>query len=340
MKTLQFDNNDSMHAIGLGTWKAKGNEVKNAVKSALKSGVRHIDTAAAYGNEEEIGEALAEVFEEGNIKREEVFITSKLWNNAHRESHVIPALQDSLKKLKLDYLDLYLIHWPVAFRPEVEQPSNASDYLSLEEVPIIETWKEMEKAKEQRLARHIGVSNFSKEKLQDLVSKAKHKPEMNQVEMHPLLQQNELLEYCNSEGIKMTAYSPLGSGDRSDEMKGKDEPNLLELEEIKKIARKHNASVGQVLINWHAKRGTAVIPKSTSEEHIEENFKAANVDLDEKDMKEIATLDRHYRFITGKFFEEPSKGYNDIYDEKNALVDPVFKAVNKGIDTLGEILPK
>ena len=142
MKTLKFENGDTMHCIGLGTWKATGNEIKQAIKDALHAGYRHIDTAAVYGNEEEIGEALAEVFAEGKIFREDVFITSKLWNNAHEEGYVLPALTESLKKLQLDYLDLYLIHWPVAFRSNVGFPSTPSDYLSLEEVPIIETWKQ------------------------------------------------------------------------------------------------------------------------------------------------------------------------------------------------------
>ncbi|MDT0554989.1 aldo/keto reductase [Patiriisocius hiemis] len=315
MKTLKFENNDTMHAIGLGTWKAKGNELKKAIKSALNTGVRHIDTAAIYGNEEEIGEVLAEVFKEGTIKREDVFITSKLWNDAHRESHVIPALQDSLKKLQLDYLDLYLIHWPVAFKPGVSFPSTPSDYLSLEEVPIEETWKQLEIAKENGFTRHIGVSNFSKEKLKDLLEKAKHKPEMNQVEMHPLLQQNELVSFCKQENIFLTAYSPLGSGDRSNEMKAEDEPSLMEIDSIREIAKKHDATPAQVLINWHANRGTAVIPKSTTPSHIESNFRAAKVELDKEDMETIASLDKNYRFITGKFFEAPEKGYVNIYDE-------------------------
>lgn len=332
MKTIQFDNKDKMHTIGLGTWKAQGNEVKKAIKNALELGVRHIDTAAAYDNEKEIGEALAEIFAEGKIRREDVFITSKLWNNAHRDGQVLQALQKSLNNLQLEYLDLYLIHWPVAFKAGVARPSKPSDYLSLEEVPIIETWRKMEEAKESRMARHIGVANFSKEKLQDLVSKATIKPEMNQVELHPLLQQDELIAYCKSENIFVTGYSPLGSGDRSDEMKGQDEPNLLELKEIVAIARKHNASVGQVLINWHTQRGTAVIPKSTNKEHIKENFLAAHIELDKQDMKDIALLDRHYRFITGAFFEEPSKGYNDVYDEKNVIVDGVVEAIEKGAD--------
>ncbi|MEL6811995.1 MAG: aldo/keto reductase, partial [Bacteroidota bacterium] len=225
MKILKFENQDPMHAIGLGTWKATGNEVKMAIKEALNAGMRHIDTAAVYGNETEIGEALADIFAEGNIKREDVFVTSKLWNDAHKKEDVIPALKESLQKLKLYYLDLYLIHWPVAFKPGVSFPSMADDYLSLEETPIIETWGEMETAKQKGLARHIGVSNFSKKKLSDLVERAQIKPEMNQVEMHPLLQQNELVDYCRAHGIKVTAYSPLGSGDRSAAMKGPNEPN-------------------------------------------------------------------------------------------------------------------
>lgn len=315
MKTLKFDNNDQMQAIGLGTWKATGDEVKRAVKDALEAGVRHIDTAAIYGNETEIGEALQEVFSEGNIARSDVFITSKLWNDAHTQESVMPALQESLQKLQLDYLDLYLIHWPVAFKPGVSMPSDQNEYLSLEEAPIIDTWKKMEEAKTQGLARHIGVSNFSKKKLEDLVGKAQLKPEMNQVEMHPLLQQNDLVSYCDENNIKLTAYSPLGSGDRSAAMKGENEPNLMDISEIKDIAAKHNASPAQVLINWHTQRNISVIPKSVTKSHIVSNFEAAQVSLDSEDMKTIAGLDKNYRFITGKFFEAPSKGYVNIYDE-------------------------
>lgn len=304
-----------MHAIGLGTWKANGKDVKKAVKDAIHAGFRHIDTATNYGNEAEIGEALAEIFEEGVIMREDLFITSKLWNDSHAEGQVIPALQESLKKLRLDYLDLYLIHWPVAFKNGIDFPKKPSDYLTPEEAPIIETWKQMEKAKTDGMAKHIGVSNFSEKKLKDLVSKATIKPEMNQIELHPLLQQRALLDYCNSEEILVTAYSPLGSGDRSAQMKGENEPNLLEIDELNRIAKKNAASVAQVLISWHNQRGCAAIPKSTSKEHIKSNFQAASVSLDKDDMKAIEKLDKHYRFITGKFFEEPEKGYRNIYDE-------------------------
>ena len=315
MKTLKFNNGDTMHAIGLGTWKATGGDVKQAVKDALHAGYRHIDTAAAYGNEDIIGEALAEVFAEGEIFREDVFITSKLWNDSHAEGQVIPALEESLKKLKLDYLDLYLIHWPVAFRNGVDSPKKPEDYLTPEEAPFIETWKQMEQAKNDGLARHIGVSNFSVKKLKDLVSKATIKPEMNQVELHPLLQQDALLEYCKSENIHLTAFSPLGSGDRSKAMKAEDEPNMMDIDVLKEIARDRSAIVPQILVAWHNHRGCAAIPKSTTKDHIIANFKAADVSLTDSDMKKIAKLDRHYRYITGKFFEEPSKGYKNLYDE-------------------------
>lgn len=315
MKTLKFSNGDTMHAIGLGTWKSKGNDVKKAIIDALHAGYRHIDTAAAYGNEAIIGEALKEVFDEGKILREDVFITSKLWNNSHGEGQVIPALQESLKNLQLDYLDLYLIHWPVAFKHGVDFPKKPEDYLTLEEAPLIDTWKQMEQAKNEGLARHIGVSNFSVKKLEGLISKASIKPEMNQVELHPLLQQEKLLEYCKSENIHLTGYSPLGSGDRSKSMKADFEPNLLENEVLKEIAKDKNATVGQVLIAWQNQRDCATIPKSTTKEHIISNFQAADIKLTEDDMKKISKLDIHFRYVTGKFFEEPSKGYKNIYDE-------------------------
>lgn len=315
MKILKFRNGDKMHAIGLGTWKANGEKLKKAIKDAVYAGYRHIDTAANYENEEAIGEALSEIFEEGKIIREDLFITSKLWNDSHGEGQVIPALEDSLNKLKLDYLNLYLIHWPVVFRHGVKFPKTPEDYLSLDEVPLTETWKQMEKALELGLTKHIGVSNFSIRKLKNLIVEAKIIPEMNQVEMHPLLPQNELLEYCRENHILMTAYSPLGSGDRSKTMKTGDEPNMIDLEIIKNLAKKHNALSAQILIAYHTKRECAAIPKSVTKEHIISNFQSADINLDDSDMKELASIEQSYRYITGKFFEEPSKGYVNLFDE-------------------------
>ncbi|MDR6300403.1 aldo/keto reductase [Mesonia maritima] len=316
MKNLEFKNGDKMPVIGLGTWKSKPKEVEKAVEHALKNGYRHIDCAAVYGNETEVGNALQNVFKEGKVKREEVWVTSKLWNNAHKKEDVIPALKNTLNDLKLDYLDLYLMHWPVAFRPGLEGfPEKDEDFLSLEEVPLIETWNAMLEAKKQGLVKHVGVSNFSINKLKSLSKETSQIPEMNQVELHPYLHQDELLKYCKENNIHLTAYSPLGSGDRSDDMKAENEPSLLENDTIKEIAEKHNASAGQILITWAVQRGTAVIPKSTNEKRIVENLESAEVSLDKEDLEKIKKLDKHFRYVTGEFFVTEGNSYSNIYDE-------------------------
>ena len=312
---IKFRNGDEMPAIGLGTWKSEKGKVGNAIEIALNNGYRHIDCAATYGNEKEVGEAFKKVFSAGKVKREDVWITSKLWNDSHKKEDVIPALKQSLNDLQLEYLDLYLIHWPVAFKPGVASPKSDDDYLSLKEVPIIETWKELLKAKEQGLVKHVGVSNFSEKKLNDLMAQTSDQPEVNQVELHPFLQQPQLLDFCQGNDIRLTAFSPLGSGDRAQQMKAEDEPSLLENETIQKIAKKHDASPAQILIRWHLERGTAVIPKSTSKDHLLSNLQSKEIKLDEEDMKEITKLDRHFRYVTGEFFVTPGNPYSNIYDE-------------------------
>ena len=312
---IKFRNGDEMPAIGLGTWKSEKGKVGNAIEIALNNGYRHIDCAATYGNEKEVGEAFKKIFSEGKVKREDVWITSKLWNDSHKKEDVIPALKQSLSDLQLEYLDLYLIHWPVAFKPGVASPKSDDDYLSLKEVPIIETWKELLKAKEQGLVKHVGVSNFSEKKLNDLMAQTSDQPEVNQVELHPFLQQPQLLDFCQTNDIRLTAFSPLGSGDRAQQMKAEDEPSLLENETIQKIAKKHDASPAQILIRWHLERGTAVIPKSTSKDHLLSNLQSEEIRLDEEDMKEITKLDRHFRYVTGEFFVTPGNPYSNIYDE-------------------------
>ncbi|MCB0473999.1 MAG: aldo/keto reductase, partial [Flavobacteriaceae bacterium] len=209
MKSIRYTNGDTMPALGLGTWKSEPGEVYNAVVTAIKTGYRHIDCAPAYGNEKEIGQAISDCIADGIVTREELWITSKLWNTAHQKNEVLPALKATLDDLKLEYLDLYLIHWPVALKEGAGFPLKASNFYSLEEVPLTETWKGMEDTVKAGLVRHIGVSSFGPEHLQVILKSAEIAPEMNQVECHPYFQQDTLLNFCREHNIFLTAYSPL-----------------------------------------------------------------------------------------------------------------------------------
>jgi len=302
MKILEFKNKEKMPAFGLGTWKSAPGEVYAAVKTAIESGYRHIDCAPIFGNEKEVGQALRECFDEGLVRREELWITSKLWNTEHLEDDVIPALEKTLSDLQLEYLDLYLIHWPVSLKSGVGFPQSAEDFLSPEEAPISATWKAMEAAVENGLTRHIGVSNFGVKRLKALLETAVHPPEMNQVESHPYLQQQSLLEFCHAHNIHLTAYSPLGSPDRPEGLKAANEPSLLDNPVIKAIAADKQASSGQILISWALHRGVSVIPKSVNPKRIQENFEAQSVELNASDIERINELEKGFRYVTGSFW--------------------------------------
>jgi alcohol dehydrogenase (NADP+) len=316
-RSVTLRDGEAVPALGLGTWKSEPGAVGQAVRAAIDCGYRHIDCAPIYGNEPEVGDAITDMIERGRAARKDLWITSKLWNDSHAADAVVPALERTLEDLAVDYVDLFLIHWPIAQRAGVAIPGSAGDLVPLSEVPLIETWGGMLDARRQGLARHVGVSNFSRKKLIELGALTDEPPEVVQIELHPYLQQPDLLDYCSKAGIVVTAYSPLGSPDRNPVLKAADEPDLLHDPVIAEIADDVQATPAQVLIAWALARRTSVIPKSVTPSRIAENLRAAELALDRDQLARITALDRHYRFVTGRFFELPGGPYTyeSIWDE-------------------------
>ncbi|MCG8457552.1 MAG: aldo/keto reductase, partial [Holophagales bacterium] len=253
----------------------------------------------------------------GLVERQDLWVTSKLWNDSHHPDHVGLALGKTLADLRLDFLDLYLIHWPVVQRHGTLLPESGDDFVPLSELPIAATWKALEAEVERGRCRHIGVSNFSAARVAGLLESAEIPPVINQVEMHPYLQQTGLLAACREHGVHLTAYSPLGSLDRPDRLKPADEPVLLDEPAIADIAAGHDATPAQVLLAWALLRGTSVIPKSVSPKRQAENLAAAELELTADDMERIAGLDRHRRYIDGTFWAMEGSPYTveDLWSE-------------------------
>jgi diketogulonate reductase-like aldo/keto reductase len=306
-KTIKLNNGIEMPLIGLGTWKSEPGKVGEAITYALlEAGYKHVDGASIYFNEKEVGAAYGEVFK--TIPRESVFITSKLWNTKHRAEDVEAACRQTLADLGLEYLDLYLMHWGIAFQSgDNPKPVDGNGHAIIENIPVKETWRAMEKLVELKLVKSIGVANFTRPMLDSLLSYAEIKPVVNQVEMHPYLSQVELLKYCKQKGIVVTAYSPLGrlGVDTYDVPRLHNEPIILDL------AKKYNKSVAQVLLNWALLRGTVVIPKSVTPERIKENIGAYDFALTRDDVKQIDTLNKDFRFV------DPSQDWGyDYFHQK------------------------
>ena len=305
VKNAVLNTGASMPAIGLGTWKSLPEQAGQAVEYALaEAGYGHVDCAAIYRNEKEIGQAFKKVFGGGIRKREDVFITSKLWNTEHSKSRARKACEATLADLNLEYLDLYLMHWGIAIPPYDGEPANphgryteqldGSGFLITEPVSVRETWEAMEELVAAGLVKAIGVANFTAPMLVDLLSYAKVKPAVNQIELHPYLSQDALVEFCQHENMVVTGYSPLGSPGN---FRDKGFPVLVEDPVIVEIARGHGKSPAQVLIRWGMQRGTAVIPKSVTPARIKENIDAFDFELTAGEMETLGRLNRHLRFV-------------------------------------------
>ena len=262
--TYELSNGVKIPVVGFGTWQTPDGDVaEKSVIAALQAGYRHIDTAAIYGNEESVGKGI----KNSGVAREEIFVTTKLWNDSHGYEQAKSALATSLKKLGLAYVDLYLIHWPnpVEIRKVWEESNQAA-------------WKYMEEALQQGLVKAIGVSNFHGRHIDSLLKTAKVAPHANQIYLSPSDTQDEIVAYNKQHNILTQAYSPLGTG------------TLLDLPELKAIAAKHNKSVAQVLIRWSLQQGVNPLPKSVTESRIIENFNVFDFELDNDDNTAIAKL--------------------------------------------------
>jgi aldehyde reductase len=258
----------SIPVLGLGTWKGKDDEMALVVKDAVDLGYRHIDTAWVYENEKGVGAGIAAKIADGTVKRDDLFVVTKLWNKFHAPENVEKMARESLKNLGLDYVDLYLIHWPVAFTPDTEAivPRDDNNEIIFTNDDYVETYKAMEKLVELGLVKAIGLSNFNSKQIQRILDVCSIKPVVNQVECHPWLNQQKLIDFCKGKGIHVTAYSPLGSPDRP--WAQGDEPSLLDDPRIKAIGEKYGKSNAQVLIKYQIARGLSVIPKSVSRERM------------------------------------------------------------------------
>ncbi|TGN01647.1 aldo/keto reductase [Leptospira yasudae] len=260
-QSVTLNNGVSMPILGLGVWKTKsGKECREAVLNALEAGYRHIDTAKIYGNEEDVGKAIRE----SGIPRKEIFITTKLWNADQGSDKTRKALETSLETLGIDFVDLYLIHFPVT--------SKRND-----------SWKELEKAYHDKLCKSIGVSNYTIAHLTELLKEAKITPAVNQVEFHPFLNQVDLFEYCKKHKIQLEAYSPLAHGQKIEDL------------QIANIAKKYGKTPAQILIRWAVEQNIVVIPKSVKKERILENAQIFDFQIKDEDMKILNSLDENFR---------------------------------------------
>lgn len=299
--TVKLSSGREMPLVGFGLWKVTEGTA-DTVYNAIKAGYRLFDGACDYGNEVECGKGVARAIKDGLVKREELFIVSKLWNSFHDEERVKPIAKKQLADWGLEYFDLYLIHFPIALEyvdPSVKYPpswQNADGKFSFAKAPLYTTWRAMESLLDEGLAKSIGVSNYSAPLMMDLERYARIMPATLQIEHHPYLRQKLLTDWCQERNIQITAYSSFGPMSYREMDMAHDVPLLFENPTITSIAKKHSKEPSQVLLRWATQNNIAVIPKSNNPQRLAQNLDVCSFDLPKEDLEAIDALDKHLRF--------------------------------------------
>jgi D-xylose reductase len=325
MPTLTLPGGGRLPLVGLGLWKVPKPDAAGLVREAVRVGYRHLDSACDYGNEPEVGAGVRAALADGLCRREDLWVTSKLWNTYHARPHVRPAVERTLRDLQLDYLDLYLIHFPIAqaFVPFEQRyppgwlhdPDAPQARMEFARVPLAETWGAMEELVRAGLVRHIGVCNYGTALLRDLLSYADIKPAVLQVELHPYLTQEKLLRFCRESGIAVTAFSPLGAQSYFSLNMAQPEEAVLDRAVVREAARRHGKTPAQVLLRWGVQRGTAVVPKTAQPKRLAENLAVFDFELSAEEMRGLSGLDRGRRFNDpGAFAEAAFHTFCPIYE--------------------------
>lgn len=325
MKQIALNNGTRLPSLGFGLWKVEKSETARVVHDAIDVGYRHLDGACDYGNEVEAGEGIRKALADGLCSREELWVTSKLWNTYHAAEHVRPACERSLHDLGLDYLDLYLIHFPIAQRfvpfeerypPEwIFDPSADLPKVERAAVPISETWAAMENLVKQGLVKTIGVSNFGTAQIADLLTYAKIPPAVLQIELHPYLTQEKLVRFAQENSIAVTGFSPLGAQSYFSLNMARSEESVLNSKTVTAAAAKHGRTPAQIVQRWAIQRGVAIVPKTSRRERMVENIDLFDFELTTDEMESIFDLNRNRRFNDpGDFAEVAFNTFLPIYD--------------------------